>query len=236
MSTVTEVTATERRSLARRAASELEEATAAEIMSWAYTEFGERLVVTTSLADTAMVHLAAQTAPGMDVVFLDTGYHFVETLGTRDAVQAMYDVHLISVTPEQSVAEQDATHGAELFARDPDRCCALRKVAPLDATLRPYAAWASGVRRADSVARARTPVVSYDLRRDLVRISPLARWSDADLADYIEQHNLLVNPLLMDGYPSIGCEPCTVRADADAGDPRAGRWAGRSKTECGIHR
>jgi phosphoadenosine phosphosulfate reductase len=180
-----------------------------------------------------MVHLAEQVAPGSDVIFLDTGYHFVETIGTRDAVQAVYNVNLITITPPHSVAEQDATWGKDLFARRPDQCCDLRKVQPLNAALKGYTAWASGVRRADSPSRAKTPVVSYDAKRRLIKVAPIARWSDADVADYIERHSLLVNPLLDDGYPSIGCEPCT--APADASDPRAGRWAGLGKTECGIH-
>jgi phosphoadenosine phosphosulfate reductase len=180
-----------------------------------------------------MIHLAERVAPGIDVIFLDTGYHFVETIGTRDAVQAVYDVNLISLTPKQSVAEQDATWGKDLFARNPDQCCALRKVEPLNDALRNYSAWASGVRRADSPARAKTPIVGYDAKRKLIKVAPIARWSDADVADYIEQNSLIVNPLLEDGYPSIGCEPCTQPADPS--DPRAGRWAGLGKTECGIH-
>ena len=117
-------------------------------------EFGGKLVVTSSMADTVMIHLAEQVAPGIDVIFLDTGYHFVETIGTRDAVKLVHHVNVINVTPEQTVAEQDAAWGKDLFARDPDQCCALRKVAPLGKALAPYAAWASGVRRADSPARA----------------------------------------------------------------------------------
>lgn len=217
------------RELASRANAELAEATATEIMSWAVDEFGPRLVVTSSLADTVMVHLAEQARPGIDVVFLDTGYHFAETIGTRDAVASVHDVNLISITPPQTVAEQDATWGKDLFARNPDQCCALRKVAPLDRALAGYAAWASGVRRADSPARAKTPIVSWDLRRKIIKVAPIARWSDADVADYIERNALMVNPLLDDGYTSIGCEPCTVRAEG-----RAGRWAGLAKTECGI--
>jgi phosphoadenosine phosphosulfate reductase len=219
--------------VAAEANAELQDATAQEIFRWAHEEFGTGLVVTSSLADTVMVHLAEQAAPGIDVIFLDTGYHFVETIGTRDAVQAVHNVNLITVTPEQTVAEQDATWGKDLFARAPDQCCALRKVAPLNRALEPYTAWASGVRRADSLARAKTPIVSWDSRRRLVKVAPIARWSDADVANYIEANSLMVNPLLDDGYPSIGCMPCTRRADGN--DPRAGRWAGLAKTECGIH-
>jgi phosphoadenosine phosphosulfate reductase len=223
----------EQRALAIRANAKLADASALEILTWAYETYGPKLVLTSSLADTVMIHLAEQVAPGIDVIFLDTGYHFVETIGTRDAVEAVYDVNLLSLTPKQSVAEQDAAWGKDLFARDPDQCCALRKVEPLDKALKNYAAWASGVRRADSPARAKTPIVGYDAKRKLIKVAPIARWSDAEVADYIERNSLIVNPLLEDGYPSIGCEPCTQRAGAD--DPRAGRWAGLGKTECGIH-
>ena len=219
--------------LANEANRALEGATAQEIMSWGIAEFGSRLVVTSSLADTVMIHLAEQVAPGIDVIFVDTGYHFVETIGTRDAVQLVHNVNLISITPAQSVAEQDAAWGRDLYARNPDQCCALRKVAPLGKALEPYAAWATGLRRADSVSRATTPVVSWDARRKLVKIAPIATWTDAEVASYIELNGLLVNPLLDDGYVSVGCEPCTSRASGD--DPRAGRWAGLAKTECGIH-
>ena len=219
--------------LAERAGRDLEGAPALEVMRWAYAEFGSGLVVTSSMADTVMIHLAEQVAPGIDVIFLDTGYHFVETIGTRDAVTLVHNVNVVNVTPEQTVAEQDATWGADLFARNPDQCCALRKVAPLGAALQPYSAWASGLRRADSKARASTPVVSWDARRRLVKVAPIATWTDDDVARYIEANGLMVNPLLEDGYASVGCEPCTVRATGP--DARAGRWAGLAKTECGIH-
>jgi phosphoadenosine phosphosulfate reductase len=204
-----------------------------EILAWAHGEFGSKLVVTSSMADTVLIHLAEQVAPGIDVIFLDTGYHFVETIGTRDAVQLVHNVNVINVTPEQTVAEQDATWGKDLFARDPDQCCALRKVAPLGKALEPYAAWATGLRRADSAARAATPVVSWDTKRKLIRIAPVATWTDEDVARYIEANSLMINPLLEDGYTSIGCQPCTTRPSTD--NPRAGRWAGFAKTECGIH-
>jgi phosphoadenosine phosphosulfate reductase len=226
-------TALDLSTLAAEANRDLEGAPAQEIMRWAYAEFGSGLVVTSSMADTVMIHLAEQVAPGIDVIFLDTGYHFVETIGTRDAVSLVHNVNVITVTPEQTVAEQDATWGKDLFARDPDRCCALRKVAPLGAALRPYSAWATGLRRADSKARARTPVVSWDPKRQLVKVAPIATWTDEQLMAYLAEHQLMLNPLLEDGYSSVGCEPCTIRATGP--DSRAGRWAGLAKTECGIH-
>jgi phosphoadenosine phosphosulfate reductase len=226
-------TALDLSTLAAEADRDLEGAPAQEIMRWAYAEFGSGLVITSSMADTVMIHLAEQVAPGIDVIFLDTGYHFVETIGTRDAVSLVHNVNVINVTPEQTVAEQDAAWGKDLFAHDPDRCCALRKVAPLGAALRPYSAWATGLRRADSRARARTPVVSWDAKRQLVKVAPIAAWTDEQLMAYIVEHQLMLNPLLEDGYSSVGCEPCTIRATGP--DSRAGRWAGLAKTECGIH-
>jgi phosphoadenosine phosphosulfate reductase len=220
--------------LAAEASRELEGAPAQEIMRWAYAEFGSGLVVTSSMVDTVMIHLAEQVAPGIDVIFLDTGYHFVETIGTRDAVALVHNVNVINVTPEQTVAEQDATWGKDLFARDPDRCCQLRKVIPLQATLAGYDAWVTGVRRVEAPTRANTPLVGWDSRHGLVKINPIAAWSDQDMAAYIEAHDVLVNPLVAEGYPSIGCAPCTAKPLPGA-DPRSGRWAGTGKIECGLH-
>ena len=233
MTTTEKMTKKDLSELAVAANRRLEEATATEILTWASEEFGSGLAITSSLADTVMISLAERVSPGIDVIFLDTGYHFVETLGTRDAVQAVHNVNLLSFTPVQSVAQQDAAYGKDLYARNPDQCCALRKVQPLNESLQGYSAWATGLRRADSPSRAGTPVVSWDPKRNLVKIAPIARWSDSDVADYIEQHGLMVNPLLDDGYTSVGCAPCTRRVDG--GDARAGRWAGLGKTECGIH-
>ena len=230
--TVTETTDLE--ALARRAAVDLEDASAQEILRWAQEIFGPAWCVTSSMEDAVVAHLAASVAPGVDVVFLDTGYHFPETIGTRDAVQAVYDVNVITVHPELTVLQQDAQYGAKLHDRDPDACCAMRKVAPLESALANYRAWATGLRRDDSPARADTPVVSWDARRRKVKIAPIARWTQDDVDAYIAEHGVLTNPLLMDGYGSIGCEPCTRRL-APGEDARAGRWAGSGKTECGIH-
>ena len=220
--------------LAHTAADDLEDASAEEILRWAVETFGERFCVTSSMQDTVLSHLASTVAPGVDVVFLDTGYHFAETMGTADAASAVLPINLVTVRPRQTVAEQDATLGPDLFARNPDLCCQLRKVAPLERALQPYDAWATGIRRAESPTRAHTPVVSWDARRQKVKIAPLARWTDEQVEDYIQRHGLLTNPLLTDGYPSVGCWPCTRRV-APGEDPRSGRWAGFAKTECGIH-
>jgi phosphoadenosine phosphosulfate reductase len=224
----------ELRDLVRHAGAELELAPAEVIVEWAVATFGERFCVTSSMGDAVLAHLASRVAPGIDVVFLDTGYHFPETLGTRDAVEATLPVNLISLTPVQSVAEQDAAYGADLFARDPDLCCALRKVRPLETGLAGYDAWATGLRRAETHNRVIAPVIGWDAKKRKVKVSPLARWSDEQVDAYIAEHGVLVNPLQYDGYPSIGCRPCTRRV-APGEDPRSGRWAGTGKTECGIH-
>ncbi|MEW2315969.1 phosphoadenylyl-sulfate reductase [Streptomyces bauhiniae] len=229
-----ERTEDELRELAERAGRELEDAPALEVLRWAVDTFGEKFCVTSSMEDAVVAHLASRVRPGVDVVFLDTGYHFPETIGTRDAVDAVMDVNVVTLTPEKTVAEQDAEHGPRLHDRDPDLCCALRKVRPLEAGLTEYQAWATGLRRDESPTRANTPVVGWDARRRKVKVSPIARWTQEDVDAYVAEHGVLTNPLLMDGYASVGCAPCTRRV-LEGEDARAGRWAGRGKTECGLH-
>ncbi|MET1059175.1 MAG: phosphoadenylyl-sulfate reductase [Nocardioides sp.] len=224
----------ELRELVSHVGAELELAPAESIIEWAVATFGERFAITSSMGDAVLSHLASTVAPGIDVVFLDTGYHFAETIGTRDAVEATLPVNLITITPVQTVAQQDAEHGKDLYKTDPDLCCALRKVQPLSTSLDGYDAWATGLRRAETHNRVIAPVVGWDAKKGKVKVSPIARWSDDDVERYITENNVLVNPLVQDGYPSIGCWPCTRRV-APGEDPRSGRWAGTNKTECGIH-
>lgn len=201
---------------------------------WAHDRFGNRLCLLSSMGDEALVHLASQTVPGLDVVFLDTGYHFPETLGTRDAYAVTRPINLINVTPRQTVAQQDAEYGPQLHDRDPDLCCALRKVEPLNRALVEYDAWISGMRREDAVTRSGIDVVEYDSKRDKVKLNPFARWTTQDVEQYAAEAGVMLNPLREAGYASIGCAPCTKRVGAGA-DPRSGRWAGTNKTECGLH-
>lgn len=226
--------ASELEALARKAGRDLEDASAEEIVQWAVETFGDRFCVTSSMQDTVLAHLVSQVSPGVDVVFLDTGYHFPETIGTADAASVVLPINLVTVRPRQTVAEQDATLGKDLFARNPDLCCQLRKVAPLERALSSYDAWATGVRRDEGGLRAKTKVVAWDKRRGKVKVSPLARWTQDDVDAYIERNGILTNPLLYDGYPSIGCRPCTRRV-LEGEDMRSGRWAGLAKTECGLH-
>ena len=203
-------------------------------LRWAHQEFRAGFAVASSMGDEVLVHLAAEDAPGVDVVFLDTGYHFAETIGLRDAVASTYDLNIKTVLPLLTVAEQDAKYGEKLHDRDPDRCCAMRKVEPLERALGAYDAWATGMRRVDAPTRQDIAVVGWDSKREMVKLNPLAAWSDDDIDAYVAEHAVLLNPLRQLGYPSIGCEPCT-RAVVAGEDPRTGRWAGTDKTECGLH-
>lgn len=219
---------------AREADSVLEGADPLTVLAWAGRAFGRSLAVTAAMGDTVLAHLAARAVPGVHVLFVDTGYHFGETLGTADAVTASYPVRLVTVRPATTVTAHEAAHGRQ-YRSDPDGCCGVRKVAPLDAALGGYRAWATGLRRADSPTRALTPTVLWDARREVLKLAPIAAWSDEDLRTYLAEHpGVALNPLLQMGYPSIGCWPCT-RPVAEGEDSRAGRWAGLAKSECGIH-
>jgi len=228
-----ELAVTDLRRLAERAGRQMERASAGEVLQWAAATFGDAFVITASMADAVLAHVAGVAIPGVEVVFIDTGYHFAETLGTRDAVEALYPVRVRTVGPALSVREHESEYG-RLYETDPDLCCAMRKVWPLERTLEGYQAWASGVRRAESPSRASSPVIGWDARRSMVKVNPLATWTDDQVDAYVAEHGVLVNPLRQIGYASIGCAPCT-RPVADGDDPRAGRWQGLSKTECGLH-
>jgi phosphoadenosine phosphosulfate reductase len=220
--------------LAADAAARLEGSHPLDVLRWAVDEFGDRFCIASSMGDAVLPHLAGRVRPGIPVLFLDTGYHFAETIGTRDAVAATLPVTVHTILPRRTVAEQDAEHGPRLFERDPDRCCALRKVEPLARALQPYLAWAAGIRRDEADSRRDVQVVEWDARRGKVKVNPLAGWTGDDVDAYIAEHGVLVNPLAYDGYRSIGCAPCTRRVAAGE-DARAGRWAGTGKTECGLH-
>ena len=231
---MTTQTETDLRALAERGAAELANAGADELLRWTDANFPGSYVVASNMQDAVLVEMAAKVRPGVDVLFLDTGYHFAETIGTRDAVEAVYDIRVVNVTAEHTVAEQDELLGKDLFARDPNECCRLRKVAPLRKALQGYSAWVTGIRRVESPTRANAPLVSFDEAFGLVKINPLAAWTDEDIQAYIDANGVLVNPLVDEGYPSIGCAPCTAKP-AEGADPRSGRWLGSAKTECGLH-
>ncbi len=203
------------------------------VLEWAARTFGLRLAVTSSMNDSVIPHLVSRVRPGVDVLFVDTGYHFPETLGTRDAVSVMIPVNVVTVRPELSRAQHEERHG-ELWRRDPDACCRMRKVEPLERAMRDYDVWVTGIRRDEAPSRHSARIVEWDARRQKVKINPIVAWTQFDVDRYVDWFNLLVNPLMQLGYPSIGCGPCT-RAVAPGEDPRSGRWSGLQKTECGIH-
>ncbi|MAT04498.1 MAG: phosphoadenylyl-sulfate reductase [Acidimicrobiaceae bacterium] len=200
----------------------LEAAEPAEIVRWAHDRFGSRLALTASFADTTLIDIATSVAPDVEVVFLDTGFHFAETLNTVRRAMERYALNLTVLRP--------AADADDVWAHGSDACCAARKVDLLDAHLIGRVdAWLSGVRRADSPDRADAPIVSID-RRGLVKVNPLANMTDDEYEAYIADHDVLVNTLQFDGYASIGCWPCTEPST----DGRSGRWGG-AKTECGLH-
>ena len=220
--------------IAEHAAEEFADADAVSILAWTTALFTDRWVVASSMQDAVLIDLAATVKPDVPVVFLDTGYHFAETIGTRDAVAATYPkLRILDATPDLSVAEQESEFGV-LYNSDPDRCCRLRKILPLRRILADYYVWVTGVRRADSLGRAEVPKVGWDRTYGLIKINPVADWSDEQYDQYIAENDILVNPLVPAGYPSIGCAPCTAKPLPGA-DARSGRWSGQAKTECGLH-
>jgi phosphoadenosine phosphosulfate reductase len=219
--TITSLTDTELQELS----ASFESRPATEVVEWAVANFGSELCLTTSLTDAVLVDVALSVDPGVEVVFIDTGFHFPETMDILEEVRRRYSPNLRVLRSSKPLDD--------LWRRDTDACCAVRKVAQLDEALEGKQAWMSGLRRADAPSRANTPIIQRD-RRGLVKVNPLATWSDAEVDRYIANRNVPVNPLVAQGFPSVGCWPCT-RAIAEGEDPRAGRWAGTSKTECGLH-
>lgn len=202
-----------------------EDADALEVIGWASERYKSELCIAASMADAVLIDLAVRVDPDVVVIFIDTGYHFPETMATLETVQQRYALNV-----------QVVRFGApldNLWTRDPDACCAARKVRPFREALRGRSAWMSGIRRVQSPARAVAQFVERD-RDGLVKVNPLLRWTDKDVRDYIAAHDVPVNPLVKQDFPSIGCWPCT-RVVEPGEDPRAGRWAGRDKTECGLH-
>ncbi len=206
-------------------AARFEDTSPSDVIEWAVERFGGRLHLAASFADTLLIDLAVRVDPDIEVVFVDTGFHFSETLATVRRAQAGYSLNLTVVRGPASVTD--------VWAHGVDSCCASRKVAPLEEHLLANAdAWLSGLRRDDSASRAAIPIVDLD-RRGILKINPLAAWSPEQLHAHVLDHDVLVNPLTFEGYASIGCWPCTEPATGN--DQRAGRWAGSAKTECGIH-
>jgi phosphoadenosine phosphosulfate reductase len=202
-----------------------EKAPAQAVIEWAVEQFHPFMCLSASMTDAVLIDLAVRVEPSIEVVFIDTRYHFPETLSTVEQVRRHYGLNLRVLTvPPQPV---------ELWQADPANCCSTAKIEQLDRALVGKLAWMSGLRRAEAPSRAQAPIVARDLR-GLVKVNPIATWSDQDVAGYVADHDVPVNPLLAQGYPSIGCRPCTQPVEPGA-DPRSGRWAGSDKTECGLH-
>jgi phosphoadenosine phosphosulfate reductase len=198
---------------------------AGAIVQWAVDTFHPHLCLTASMTDAVLIDLAINVEPSIEVVFIDTGYHFPETLETMEAVRRRYGLNLKIMTVPP--------HDEELWKVDPENCCSAIKVGQLDRALFGKEAWMSGLRRDEAPTRAAAPIVARDLR-GLVKVNPIATWTDLDIRGYIKDHDVPVNPLVDQGYPSIGCWPCTQPV-ADGEDPRSGRWVDSDKTECGLH-
>jgi phosphoadenosine phosphosulfate reductase len=202
-----------------------ERAPASTVVRWAWDRYGDGLVLASSFQDCVLIDVAVSVAPEVEVVFLDTGFHFPETLDYVETVRRRYDLNLRVVEPEPEARD---------WPCGTDRCCELRKVAPLARVLEGRPAWVTGLRRVEAATRTEAPLVGWDESRGMVKVNPLAAWSDLDVAGYTADHDLPVHPLTSRGYLSIGCAP-TTRPVLPGEDARAGRWAGTDKTECGLH-
>jgi phosphoadenosine phosphosulfate reductase len=198
---------------------------ASKVIRWAVDTFGDSLVLAASFEDVVLIDLVTKVAPGIEVIFLDTEAHFPETLDFVEAMRARYHLNLTVTKPGPEAAAHPC--GSE-------QCCQFRKVAPLRRAVQGNGAWLTSLKRVDGPTRADAPIVSWDAAFGLVKINPVVTWTNDDIASYLADHDLPVHPLVARGYRSIGCAP-TTRPVGDGEDPRAGRWAGLDKSECGLH-
>lgn len=208
-----------------------------ERVTWTVLAFAPKLTLASSFGaeDMVLLDMWAKSGAGpVDVFCLDTGLLFPQTYDLIDDVENKYRIQVHRVTPTQTVSQQELQFGANLWQRDPDSCCRLRKVDPLLHHLKGYQAWMTGIRRDQTINRRHAPLIGWDSTHDLVKVNPLAPWTYTDVFDYLKRHRVPFNPLHLQGYPSIGCQPCTQQVTDDR-DPRSGRWQGKEKTECGLH-
>ncbi|MDX1925557.1 MAG: phosphoadenylyl-sulfate reductase [Pirellulaceae bacterium] len=219
-----------------RTSAELESATPQEILQWAVLRFAPRFTMATAFGPEGMciIHMLAQFAPETPVFNLDTGYQFAETLELRERVKSRYGIEVEMKRPKQTVAEYEAANGGPVYNRDPNRCCFDRKISVLQEAAVGFDAWASAIRRDQTPDRAVAPIVGWDKKFGLVKVSPLANWTKKEVWSLITKEDIPYNPLHDEGYISIGCQPCTRRVGLGE-DERAGRWSGFAKTECGLH-
>jgi phosphoadenosine phosphosulfate reductase len=220
----------------RAAAQELRHASAEDILRWGVERFGDKLTMATAFGaeGVCILHLLAKIGPKVRVFNLDTGYQFAETLDVRERIKAKYGIEVELVRPETTVAEYEAEHGGPLYGLRPDQCCYDRKIVPLRRAVEGYEAWISAIRRDQTADRGQGDVVQMDRKFGLVKINPLFNWTKSDVWRLILDNDIPYNPLHDQGFPSIGCWPCTA-AVGDGEDERAGRWAGTGKKECGLH-
>ncbi|KAF6558954.1 phosphoadenylyl-sulfate reductase [Paenibacillus sp. EKM202P] len=225
----------EKEALIRVKASELEEATPEDIIKYAVHAFPNlTFACSFGAEDVVLVDMLQRISPSTDIFYLDTDFHFQETYDTRDQMKVRYNLDFVRVSPLMTPEEQAAEHGEELWKSNPNACCGIRKVEPLTRILSQYDAWITGIRRDQAPTRANAKKVEYDEKFGLVKFNPLASWTSEDVWNYIRTHEVLYNPLHDRNFPSIGCEQCT-REVLPGEDPRAGRWSGNEKTECGLH-
>jgi phosphoadenosine phosphosulfate reductase len=219
-----------------RLAEHFEPLRAEELVEFAAERFENRMVLTCSwqMGTSILVHMTREVAPQTRLVEIDTGLLFPETHETRRRLVEHYGLEVETLRPLQSVAQQAAAHGAALWEREPDRCCGLRKVAPLERAIRGADGWLTGIRRDQTVQRARAPKLVLDANRGVVKVQPLVDWNERDCWRYIHRNAVPYNELHDRGFPSIGCMPCTRTVGSDE-HTRAGRWAGSGKSECGLH-
>jgi phosphoadenosine phosphosulfate reductase len=220
-----------------REAERLEGADPREVIEWAVETYGDSLALSASFGGgegMALLDMISKITDEVTVLTIDTGFIFRETAEFREEVMRRYKLPLEVLTPSLTVEEQVERWGEQMRTCTPDLCCQVRKIEPLQRALDRYDAWMTGIRREQTPQRAGTKAVVWDERYEAAKIAPLAYWSDEQVWAYVEEHDVPVNPLLLQGYKSIGCEPQT-RPVHDDEDPRAGRWAGLDKTECGLH-
>ena len=211
-------------------------ATPQTLLAWASEQWGENMALTCSFGGAAgmvLLDMVAEVAPRTPVLYIDTGLLFDETYRLIEQVRKRYRVELTAVHPARTPDQQARDEGESLWLHNPDRCCGLRKVQPLGEALQPFAAWITGVRRSNSDTRANTNVIEWSAKYQLVKLNPLALWSEQDVWRYIYAQQVPYNPLLDQGYRSIGCYTCTSLPISDVA--RSGRWSGFNKTECGLH-
>jgi phosphoadenosine phosphosulfate reductase len=226
----------EKEALVNQKAVELESASPEAILQYAVETFPNiTFACSFGAEDVVLVDMLQKISPKTDIFYLDTDFHFKETYETRDKMEEIYGLKFVQVKPAITPEEQAVQFGSELWKSDANQCCGIRKVNPLTQILSKYEAWITGIRRDQAPTRANSKKIEYDTKFGLIKFNPIADWTSEDVWNYIRTNNVYYNPLHDNHYPSIGCEQCT-RQVMPGEDPRAGRWSGQDKTECGLHK